>query len=137
MIVYQKDMKKSSAVECGRGDFWREVKSQKTQWHIDARRAVKAAVEASKTEGVAAIQTWLDNTDYQKFLLSHPRNLKSKRAKEAFAKKSDEQKLLAWADILKQELTAFIFSCYLFDEVIIKKKRKDETEYEVKERPRQ
>ena len=137
MIVYQKDMKKSSAVKCGRGDFWREVKSQKTQWHIDARRAVKAAVEASKTEGVAAIQTWLDNTDYQKFLLSHPRNLKSKRAKEAFAKKSDEQKLLAWADILKQELTAFIFSCYLFDEVKRKKKRKDETEYEVVERPRQ
>ena len=130
-------MKKSSAVKCGRGDFWREVKSQKTQWHIDARRAVKAAVEASKTEGVAAIQTWLDNTDYQKFLLSHPRNLKSKRAKEAFAKKSDEQKLLAWADILKQELTAFIFSCYLFDEVKRKKKRKDETEYEVVERPRQ
>ena len=137
MIVYQKDMKKSSAVKCGRGDFWREVKSQKTQWHIDARRAVKAAVEASKTEGVAAIQTWLDNTDYQKFLLSHPRDLKSKRAKEAFAKKSDEQKLLAWADILKQELTAFIFSCYLFDEVKRKKKRKDETEYEVVERPRQ
>ena len=137
MIVYQKDMKKSSAVKCGRGDFWREVKSQKTQWHIDARRAVKAAVEASKTEGVAAIKTWLDNTDYQKFLLSHSRDLKSKRAKEAFAKKSDEQKLLAWADILKQELTAFIFSCYLFDEVKRKKKRKDETEYEVVERPRQ
>ena len=43
MITFQKDVKKSSAAKCGRGDFWKEVKSQKTAWHIDTRRAVKAA----------------------------------------------------------------------------------------------
>ena len=138
MITYQRDVKKSSAVECGRGDFLREVSSQENNWKIDARRAVKAAVKADlEGEGVAAIHTWLENTDYQKFLLNHQQHLKSKLAKEAFAKKSDEDKLLLWAESLKQTLTAFIFSCNLFDEVKRKKKRKDETEYEVVERPRQ
>ena len=138
MIVYQRDVKKSSAVECGRGDFLKEVSSQKNNWNIDARRAVKAAVKADlEGEGVAAIHTWLQNTDYQKFLIDYQLKLKSKLAKEAFAKKSDEDKLLLWAESLKQSLTAFIFSCYLFDEVKRKKKHKDGTEYEVVERPRQ
>ena len=138
MICYQKDVKKSSAVKCGRGDFWREVKSQKTAWHIDARRAVKAAVKADLDgEGVAAVHTWLQNADFQKFLTRKPRELKSEKAKKAWAKKSDEEKLLAWAEELKQELTGFIFSCYLFDEVRRKKKKKDGTEFEVTERPRQ
>ena len=138
MIVYQKDVKKSSAVKCGRGDFWREVKSQKTAWHIDARRAIKAAVKADLDgEGVAAIHTWLQNTDFQKFLIRKPRELKSEKAKKAWAKKSDEEKLLAWAEELKQQLTGFVFSCYLFDEVKRKRKKKDGTEFEVTERPRQ
>ena len=138
MILYQKDVKKSSAVECGRGDFLREVSSQENNWKIDARRAVKAAVKADlEGEGVAAIHTWLQNTDYQKFLLDYQKRHKSKVAKEAFAKKSDEDKLLLWAESLKQSLTAFIFSSYLFDEVKCKKKRKDGSEYEVCERPRQ
>ena len=138
MICYQKDVKKSSAVKCGRGDFWREVKSQKTAWHIDARRAVKAAVKADLDgEGVAAIHTWLQNADFQKFLIRKPKELKSEKAKKAWARKSDEEKLLAWAEELKQELTGFIFSCYLFDEVKRKKKKKDGTEFEVTERPRQ
>ena len=138
MITYQKDIKKSSAAKCGRGDFWREVKSQTTPWHIDTRRAVKAAVKADLDgEGVVAIHTWLQNTDYQKFLIRKPQELKSEKAKKAFARKTDEEKLLAWAEELKQELTAFVFSCYLFDEVKRKKKKKDGTEYEVTERPRQ
>jgi len=138
MMVYQKDVKKSSAVKCGRGDFWREVKSQKTAWHINARRAVKTAVKADLDgEGASAIHTWLQNTDFQKFLLRKPRELKSEKAKKAWAKKTDEEKLLAWAEELKQELTGFIFSCYLFDEVKRKKKKKDGTEFEVMERPRQ
>ena len=138
MINYQKDIKKTSVAKCGRGDFWREVKSQKTEWHINARRAVKAAVKADLDgEGAAAIHTWLQNTDYQKFLIRKPKKLSSKKAKEAWAKKSDEEKLLAWAEELKQELTAFVFCCYLFDEVKRKKKKRDGTTYEVTERPRQ
>ena len=137
MFCYQKDVKKSSTAKCLRGDFWREVRSQKTEWHINARRAIKAAVKADLDgEGVAAIHTWLQNTDFQKFLIRKPRELKSKRAKDAFAKKTDEQKLLAWAEELKQELAGFIFSCYLFDEVKVKKKKRDGTEYEVMERRR-
>ena len=139
MINYQKDVKKTSVAKCGRGDFWREVKSQKTEWHIDARRAIKAAVKADLDgEGAAAIHNWLLNTDYQKFLIRKPKELTSKRAKEAWAKKSEEEKLLAWAEELKQELAGFIFCCYLFDEVKRKKKnKKTGEEYEVTERPRQ
>ena len=110
MINYQKDVKKTSVAKCGRGDFWREVRSQKTEWHIKARRAIKAAVKADLDgEGAAAIHNWLQNTDYQKFLIRRPKELTSKRAKEAWAKKSDEEKLLAWAEELKQELAGFIF----------------------------
>ena len=116
MFVYQEDVKRSPAVECGRGDFWKNVRSQQTAWHIDARRAVMAAVEASKgEEGPMAIHIWLENTDFQKYVIDHGRKLKSKEAKEAWKAKSDEERLLAWADQLKQELTAFIFSCYAFD----------------------
>jgi hypothetical protein len=139
MINYQKDVKKTSVAKCGRGDFWREVKSQKTEWHINARRAIKAAVKADLDgEGAAAIHTWLQNTDYQKFLIRKPKELTSKRAKEAWVKKSDEEKLLAWAEELKQELAGFVFCCYLFDEVKRKKKnKKTGEELEVTERPRQ
>ena len=139
MINYQKDVKKTSVAKCGRGDFWREVKSQKTEWHINARRAIKAAVKADLDgEGAAAIHTWLQNTDYQKFLIRKPKELSSKRAKEAWVKKSDEEKLLAWAEELKQELAGFVFCCYLFDEVKRKKKnKKTGEELEVTERPRQ
>ena len=139
MINYQKDVKKTSVAKCGRGDFWREVKSQKTEWHINARRAIKAAVKADLDgEGTAAIHTWLQNTDYQKFLIRKPKELTSKRAKEAWTKKSDEEKLLAWAEELKQELAGFVFCCYLFDEVKRKKKnKKTGEEFEVTERPRQ
>ena len=123
-------MKKSSAVECGRDIFWEEVRSQKTSWHIDVRRAVKKAVAAAREgEGAAAIHTWLQNSDYQKFLLRRPRELKNKEAKAEFAAKSDEEKLLAWADELKQELTAYVFSCYLFDENKSKKKRERKLKY--------
>jgi len=138
MFNYQKDVKKTSVAKCGRGDFWREVRSQKTEWHINARRAVKAAVKADlEGEGAAAIHTWLQNTDYQKFLIRKPKQLTSKRAKDAWAKKSDEEKLLAWAEELKQELAGFIFCCYLFDEVKRKKKnKKTGEEFEVTERSR-
>ena len=130
MFCYLKNMKKSSAVECGRDIFWEEVRSQKTAWHIDVRRAVKKAVAAAREgEGAAAIHTWLQNSDYQKFLLRRPRELKNKEAKAEFAAKSDEEKLLAWADELKQELTAYVFSCYLFDENKSKKKRERKLKY--------
>ena len=62
MFCYLKNMKKSSAVECGRDIFWEEVRSQKTAWHIDVRRAViKAVAAAREGEGAAAIHTWLQN----------------------------------------------------------------------------
>ncbi len=139
MFYYQKDIKMTSVAKCDRGTFWREVKSQKTEWHINTRRAVMAAVKADLDgEGAPAIHTWLQNTDFQKFLIKKPKQLTSKTAKETWAKKSDEEKLLAWAEELKQELAGFVFCCYLFDEVKRKKKnKKTGEEHEVTERPRQ
>ena len=95
--------------------FWEQVKKPNTAWRIDARRAILAAVDASRTQGVAAIQTWLNNVDYQKFLLKK-QNLKKESAKKAWAAKSDAEKLLAFAQEIKDNSTAFIFSCYEFDE---------------------
>ena len=69
MFTYQENTHFSQALPCTKEEFWAQVRKPNTAWRIDARRAIIAAVEASKTQGVAAIQTWLNNSDYQKFLL--------------------------------------------------------------------
>ena len=95
-FCYQENTHFSQALPCTKEVFWEQVKKPSTAWRIDARRAIMAAVEASKTQGVAALQTWLDNADYQKFLLKK-QNLKKKAAREAWTKKTDAEKLLAFA----------------------------------------
>ena len=115
MITFQENTHFSQALPCKREEFWEQVKKPSTAWRIDARRAILAAVEASKTEGTAVIQTWLNNADYQKFLLKK-QGLKKKAAKEAWEKKSDAEKLLAFAQEVKDNLPAFIFASREFDE---------------------
>ena len=115
MFTYQENTHFSQALPCTKEVFWEQVKKPNTAWRIDARRAILAAVDASKTLGVAALHTWLNNSEYQKFLLKK-QNLKKKSAKEAWEKKSDAEKLLAFAQEIKDNSTAFIYSCYEFDE---------------------
>ena len=115
MFTFQENTHFSQALPCTKEVFWEQVKKPNTAWRIDARRAILAAVDASKTQGVVAIQTWLNNADYQKFLLKK-QNLKKESAKKAWAAKSDAEKLLAFAQEVKDNSTAFIFSCYEFDE---------------------
>ena len=114
MITFQENTHFSQALPCTREEFWEQVRKTSTGWKIDARRAILTAVEASKSEGIAAIQNWLNNADYQKYLLKK-QNMKKKAAKEAWAAKSDADKLLAFAQELKENLPAFIFSCREFD----------------------
>ena len=114
MITFQENTHFSQALPCTREEFWEQVRKTSTGWKIDARRAILTAVEASKTEGIAAIQNWLNNADYQKFLLKK-QNMKKKAAKDAWAAKSDADKLLAFAQEIKENLPAFIFSCREFD----------------------
>ena len=114
MITFQENTHFSQALPCTREEFWEQVRKPSTAWRIDARRAILAAVEASKSEGVSAIQNWLNNADYQKFLLKK-QNMKKKAAKDAWAAKSDADKLLAFAQEIKENLPAFIFSCREFD----------------------
>ena len=115
MFTFQENTHFSQALPCSKEVFWEQVKKPNTAWRIDARRAIIAAVDASKTQGVAAIQTWLDSADYQKFLLKK-QNLKKKTAIEAWAAKTDAEKLLAYAQEIKDNSTAFIYCCYEFDE---------------------
>ena len=115
MITFQENTHFSQALPCTKEEFWRQVRKPNTAWRVDARRAIIAAVEASKTQGVAAIQTWLDNGDYQKFLLKK-QNLKREAAKKAWTEKSDAEKLLAFAQEIKDHSVAFIYSCREFDE---------------------
>jgi hypothetical protein len=115
MITFQENTHFSQALPCTKEEFWAQVRKPNTAWRIDARRAIIAAVEASKTQGVAAIQTWLNNGDYQKFLLKKQK-LKKESAKKAWAAKSDAEKLLAFAQEIKDNSVAFIYSCYEFDE---------------------
>jgi hypothetical protein len=79
------------------------------------RRAIIAAVEASKTQGAVALHNLLQNSEYQKFLIKK-QGLKRQAAKEAWAKKTDAEKLLAFAQEVKDNLPAFIFACREFDE---------------------
>ena len=114
MFTYQENTHFSQALPCTREEFWEQVRKPSTSWRIDARRAILAAVDAARTEGVAAIHTWLNNSEYQKFLLKKQK-LKKKAAIEAWAAKTDAEKLLAFAQELKDNLPAFIFACYEFD----------------------
>ena len=115
MITFQENTHFSQALPCTREEFWEQVKKPSTRWRIDARRAILAAVEASKAQGTAAIQTWLDNAEFQKFLVKK-QGLKRQAAKEAWEKKTDAEKLLAFAQEVKDNLPAFIFACREFDE---------------------
>ena len=114
MFTFQENTHFSQALPCTKEAFWEQVKKQTTAWRINARRAILAAVEASKTEGAPALQSWLSSSEYQKFDLKR-QNLKKKSSKEAWAKKTDAEKLKAFAQDLKENLPAFIFSCYQFD----------------------
>ena len=120
MITFQENTHFSQALPCTKEEFWAQVRKPNTAWRIDARRAIIAAVEASKTQGVAAIQTWLNNADYQKFLLKKL-NLKREAARKAWEDKSDAEKLLAFAQEIKDNSVAFIYSCYEFDETTTEK----------------
>jgi hypothetical protein len=115
MITFQENTHFSQALPCTKEEFWKQVRKPNTAWRIDARRAIIAAVEACQTQGVAAIQTWLNNADYQKFLLKK-QNLKREAARKAWAEKPDAEKLLAFAQEIKDNSVAFIYSCYEFDE---------------------
>ncbi len=115
MFCYQENTHFSQALPCSKEVFWEMVRKPSTAWRVDARRAILAAVEASKKEGVAAIQTWLNNADYQKFLLKK-QGMKKEAARKAWAEKTDAERLLAFAQEIKDNLPAFIFACRAFDE---------------------
>ncbi len=119
MFTYQKDTKSLFVAECGKKDFWREIRKSSTAFNIDTRRDILRAVEANDDE---AMQKWAEHTDYQKFMLKTLRSLKTKTGKEKWQKKPLDKKLLAWADDLKKSLTAFQFCCYQFDEATVKTK---------------
>ena len=119
MFTYQKDTKSLFVAECGKKDFWREIRKSSTAFNIDTRRAILHAVEANNEE---ALQKWAEHTDFQKFMLKTIRDLKTKTGKEKWQKKPLDKKLLAWAEDLKKSLTAFQFCCYQFDEATVKTK---------------
>ena len=60
MITFQENTHFSQALPCTKEEFWAQVRKPNTAWRIDARRAIIAAVEASKTQGQVIIQTNLD-----------------------------------------------------------------------------
>ena len=111
MFTYQENTHFSQAVRCGREKFWESVRNTSTAWKIDSRREILEAVERHDSE---VIGKWLKNEDYGKFL-AKKRGLKKLSARQKFFEKSDEERLLAFAQELKDNLTAFIFSCYEFD----------------------
>ena len=110
-FCYQENTHFSQAVWCGRERFWDEIRKPSTAWKIDSRREILEAVEQHNSE---VINKWLKNEDYGKFL-AKKRGMKKESARQKFFSKSDEERLLAFAQELKDNLTAFIFSCYEFD----------------------
>ena len=119
MFTYQKDTKSLFVAECGKKDFWREIRKSSTAFNIDTRREIMRAVDAHDE---ATLIKWAEHTDYQKFDSRMLRSLKTKTGKEKWQNKPLDRKLLAWADDLKKSLTAFQFSCYQFDEAMVKTK---------------
>ena len=110
-FCFQANTHFSQATKCGREEFWGGVRNTSTAWKIDSRREILEAVEKHDKK---VIKKWLKNEDYGKFL-AKKRGLKKLSARQKFFEKSDEERLLAFAQELKDNLTAFIFSCYEFD----------------------
>ena len=110
-FCYQENTHFSQAVSCGREEFWKSVRSAQTQWKIDSRRDILDVVARHDEEG---IKRWLNSSDYGKFL-AKKRALKKAAARQNFFDKSDEERLLSFAQELKDNLVAFIFCCYEFD----------------------
>ena len=110
-FCYQPNTHFSQATKCGREEFWGGVRNTSTAWKIDSRREILEAVEKHDEK---VIKKWLKNEDYGKFL-AKKRGLKKLSARQKFFEKSDEERLLSFAQELKDNLTAFIFSCYEFD----------------------
>ena len=110
-FCYQENTHFSQAVKCSREKFWGSVRNSSTAWKIDSRREILEAVEQHHSK---VIKKWLKNEEYGKFL-AKKRGLKKESARQKFFEKSDEERLLAFAQELKDNLTAFIFSCYEFD----------------------
>ena len=119
MFTYQRDTKSLFVAECGKKDFWREIRKASTPFNINTRREILQAVDAHDE---AVLKKWELHEDYQKFIVRTLRSLKSKTGKEKWQKKPLDKKLLAWADDLKKTLPTFQFSCYQFDEVTVKTK---------------
>ena len=120
MFTYQKDTKSLFVAECGKKDFWREIRKSSTAFNIDTRREIMRAVDA---QDEATLIKWAEHTDYQKFDAKMLRSLKTKTSKEKWQNKPLDKKLLAWADDLKKSLTAFQFCCYQFDEATVNGKK--------------
>ena len=120
MFTFQKDTKSLFVAQCGKKDFWREIRKSSTAFNIDTRRDILRAVDANDEE---AMQKWTEHTDYQKFDVRMLRSFKTKTSKEKWQNKPLNKKLLAWADDLKKSLTAFQFCCYQFDEATVKGKK--------------
>ncbi|MBQ3926361.1 MAG: hypothetical protein II706_05145, partial [Bacteroidaceae bacterium] len=110
MFCYQENTHFSQATECSREKFWEAIKSPSTRWRIDTRRAILTAVK--QDDGVA-VKRLMELTDFKKFMLKKERMKEGARKK--FMAKSSGEKLLAFAQELKENLTAFIFSCREFD----------------------
>ena len=55
MFCYQENTHFSQALPCTKEVFWELVRKPNTAWRVDTRRAILAAVEASKTQGAAAL----------------------------------------------------------------------------------
>ena len=119
MFTYQRDTKSLFVAECGKKDFWREIRKASTPFNINTRREILQAVDAHDE---AVLKKWELHEDYQKFIVRTLRSLKSKTGKEKWQKKPLDKKQLAWADDLKKTLPTFQFSCYQFDEVTVKTK---------------
>ena len=111
MFTFQHNTHFSQAVACSREKFWEEIRLPSTSWNIDSRRAILAAVEQHDEK---AIKRWLKRDEYRKFLLKK-QNMKKEASRKKFFEKTDEERLLAFAQELKDNLPAFIFSCREFD----------------------
>ena len=95
-FCYQENTHFSQAVQCSRENFWGEIKKSSTRWKIESRRSI---LEAVQNNDGAAIKKWLENEDYQKFL-AKKRSVKKEAARKKFFEKSDEERLLAFAQEL-------------------------------------
>ena len=108
MLCYQDNQYFSPALPCSGEKLSEIIDSPQVKWKIDSIRSLRTP---------EAVKTWSGHSEYQKFYLKEG----AKKNGDTFKALSEEEKMVRYANNLKESLPPLIFGAREFDEIPMKK----------------